>query len=108
MKTYVRQGCHLSTLLFLLALDWVTRQAFGENNTGIQFTLLQKLEDLEIADYVVLLSQLVLHMRQKLEALQGQTARIGLKVNVSDTKALRIRFPANTGDTPVSLVEVRS
>ena len=69
MKTGVRQGCLLSPLLFLVALDWVKRQAFGDYKTGIQFTLLQKLEDLEFADNVVLLSQKVSQMRQKLEAL---------------------------------------
>ena len=40
MKTGVRQGCLLSPLFFLVALDWVTRQAYGENKTGIQFTML--------------------------------------------------------------------
>ena len=98
MTTGVRQGCLLSPLLFLVALDWVARQAFGDNNTGIQFTLLQKLEDLVFEDDLVLLSQNIAHMRQKLEALQEQAARVGLKVNASKTKSMRIRSPANTGD----------
>ena len=98
MTTWVRQGCLLSLILFLVALDWVTRQAFGDNKTGIQFTLLQKLEDLEFSDDLVLLCQRVSHMRQKLEALQEQAAKTGLKVNVSKTMEMRIRSPANTGD----------
>ena len=53
MNTGVRQGCLLSPILFLVALDWVSRQDFGDNKTGIQFTLLQKLEDLEFADDLV-------------------------------------------------------
>ena len=57
MNTGVRQGCLLSPLLFLVALDRVSRQAFGDNKTGIQFTLLQKLEDVDFADDMVLLSQ---------------------------------------------------
>ena len=53
MSTGVHQGCLLSPPLFLVALDWVSRQAFGDNETGIQFTLLQKLEDLDFADDMV-------------------------------------------------------
>ena len=98
MTTGVRQGCLPSPLLFLVALDWVARQAFGENNTGIQFTLLQKLEDLDFADDLVLLSQRIAHMRQKLEALQEQAARGGLKVNAAKSKEMRIRSSANTGN----------
>lgn len=51
---WARQGCLLSPLLFPVALDWVFRKAFGDNNTGIQFTLLQKLKDLDLADDMVL------------------------------------------------------
>ena len=91
MMTGVHHGCLLSPLLFLVALDWVARQAFGDNNTGIQFTLLQKLEDLDLADDLVLLSQ-------KVEALQEQAARVGLKVNASKTKEMRIWSSANTGN----------
>ena len=43
MKTGVRQECLLSPLLFLVVLDWVTRQAYGENKTKIQ---LHKILDL--------------------------------------------------------------
>ena len=98
MMTGVRHGCLLSPLLFLVAVDWVARQALGDNSSGIQFTLLQKLDDLDFADDLVLLSQKIAQMRQKLEALQEQAARFGLKVNASKTKEMRIRSPANTGD----------
>ena len=85
MNTGVRQGCLLSPLLFLMALDWVSRQAFGDNKTGIQFTLLQKLEDLDFADDMVLLSQKITHMREKFMALVEQATRVGLKINASKT-----------------------
>ena len=74
IKTGVRQRCLLSPLLFLVALDWVAWQAFAVNDTGIQLTLLQKLEDLNFAVDLVLLSQKITHMRQKLEALYEQAA----------------------------------
>ena len=69
-----------------VALDWVSRQALGDNEAGIQLTLLRKLEDLDFADDIVLLSQKITHMRQKFEALQEQAARVGLKVNAAKTK----------------------
>ena len=45
-------GCLLSPLLFLflVALNLVARQAFGDNKTGIQVTLFLKLEDPDVAD----------------------------------------------------------
>ena len=46
---------------------------------------------------MVLLSQNIAHMWQTLEALQEQAARVGLTVNASKTKEMRIRSPANTG-----------
>ena len=33
MNTGARHGCLLSPLLFLIALDWVSRQGFGDNKT---------------------------------------------------------------------------
>ena len=44
MSTGAQQACLLSPLLFLVALDWVSIQAFGDNKTGTQYILLQKLE----------------------------------------------------------------
>ena len=49
MKTGLCQGCLLSPLLFLL-----TQQAFGDNKTGIQFTLEADIEDLDIADLLMI------------------------------------------------------
>lgn len=59
--------------------------------TGIQLTLLQKLEDLDFANDLVLLSQ-------KFELLQEQAARVGLKVNATSNKEVRIRPSPNTGN----------
>ena len=60
--------------------------------------MLEKLDNLEIADDLVLLSQKITYAQQKFETLQEQADRVGLKVNASKTKKTRIRAPANAGD----------
>ena len=50
MRTGVRLGCLLSPLLFLVALDWVTRTAFGRT-CGIHWSFTISLEDLDFAGH---------------------------------------------------------
>ena len=89
MRTGVRQGCLLSPLLFLVALDWVTRTAF-DRKRGIQWTFTTSLEDLDCADDLALLSHRMQDMRDKTRALEVQSAKVGLKINATKTKLMRI------------------
>ena len=89
MRTGVRQGCLLSRLLFLVALDWVTRTAF-DRKRGIQWTFMTSLEDLDFADDLALLSHRIQDMRDKTRALEVQSAKVGLKINATKTKLMRI------------------
>ena len=65
-ETRVRQRCLLSSLLFLVALDWMTRTAF-DRKRGIQWTFTTSLEDLDLADDLALLSHRVQDMRDKVQ-----------------------------------------
>jgi hypothetical protein len=66
IQTGVRQGCLLLPLLFTIVLDWMTRRAYEDAATvGKQWTPFMKLESLEYADYLGMLSQRALRMRQK-------------------------------------------
>ena len=57
IMTRVRQDCLLSSLLFLLAVDWIMRKATDGRRNGIQWTMLNQLDDLDFADDLALLSQ---------------------------------------------------
>lgn len=52
----VRQGCLPSPFLFLLCVNWIIKQTTN-NQTGIQWSLTEQLEDLDLADDLVLLAQ---------------------------------------------------
>ena len=86
MRTGIRQSCLLSPLLFLVALDWVTRTAF-DRKRGIQWTFTTSLEDLDFADDLALLSHRIQDMKVKKRALEVQGAKAGLKINATKTNA---------------------
>ena len=89
VNTGVRQGCILSPLIFSLVIDWVLKTTM-EQPRGIQWTLMQKLEDLDFADDVSLLSHTVGHMQAKTERLCSIARTAGLEINVTKTKTMRI------------------
>jgi exonuclease III len=86
----VRQGCILSPLLFLIVLDEVLRRAFSGSRRGIQWRLNEHLEDLDYADDIVLLSHNHRDMQSKTDDLVNEAQKVGLKVNISKTKDLRV------------------
>ena len=96
MRTRVRQGYLLSPLLFLSALDWVTRTAF-DRKRGIQWTFTTSLEDLDFADDLALLSHRIQDVRDKTWALEVQGAKVGLKINATKTKLMRIGTKPDDG-----------
>ena len=89
VTTGVKQGCLLSPTLFLIVIDWVTRQAF-DSKRGIQWTMVTNLEDLDFADDLALLSHRIKDMRDKTEKLYEKGRKIGLKVNIKKTKIMKV------------------
>ena len=56
IKSRVKQGCNMSGFLFLLVIDWVMRKLTAEKNTGIRWNFTTKLDHLDYADNIALLS----------------------------------------------------
>ena len=79
VKTSVRQGCLLVQLIFLVVLDWVSKNAYEGKCLGLQWTLTQRLEDLDYADNLCLLTHQLVDKNKKGERLQETGGRLGSK-----------------------------
>ena len=95
IKTGLKQGCNMSGLLFLLVVDWVMRNTLQEGNTGIRWKFITKLEDLDFADDIALLSSTRKHIQTKTDKLAHEAEMVGLKFNVDKCKLLRINSRNN-------------
>ena len=65
IKTGVKQECDMSGFLFLIIMDWVIRRTVKTVENGIRWRLTSKLDDLDFADDVALLSLTKQHNQNK-------------------------------------------
>ena len=81
----------MSGFLFLLVLDFVMRKATEAKDNELRWKLTTKLEDLDFAGGIALLSPTQQMMQRKTRKLQEQTARARLRVsNNKQSKVMRI------------------
>jgi len=90
VTTGVKQGCNMSGFLFLIVLDWVMKRTVGGGENGIRWKFTSKLDDLDFADDIALLSSTKHQMQCKLNRLNAEAGRVGLKINAQKTKMMRI------------------
>ena len=81
-------------VLFLMALDWVTTEAYGLSDKCMRWQLVRTLEDLEFADdiHVALLTNRLRDMHCKMEDLKIKAAveKVVLQIeNVPKTQMMK-------------------
>ena len=100
----VRQGCVLSPTLFLIVLDGIMRKLDTTSPNGIQWGLTGRLNDLDYADDICLLSHKHSDMQQKVQQLSDLANEVGLKINIRKTKIMR--FNTNI-TTPIHINDIQ-
>jgi hypothetical protein len=91
----VKQGCILSPLLFNIVLDYVMRRV-SQKKRGIHWNVFSRLSDLDYADDIVGMTETMGEMESFLKDLSQCAAEVGLEINVSKTKLMRINPPVQT------------
>ena len=90
VESGVRQGCIISPILFLVAIDWIMRKTTSDKPRGIQWTLLSHLESLDFADDLAVLSTTHRHLQEKTNRLSCFAKQTGLNISTTKTKTLFI------------------
>jgi hypothetical protein len=70
VRNGVRQGCVLYPTLFLPILGRVMKRMKGLRKRGVQWSMKEKLEDLDYADDIYLLAQRFYDMDEKLKRVK--------------------------------------
>ena len=87
--TGVRQGCILSPFLFLIVIDFLVRKTVDGQDYGITWGT-GKLTDLDFADDIALISDSPGALQSMTTELQGNAAKVGLRISAEKTKAMAV------------------
>ena len=90
LKSGVRQGCILSPILFNITLDYIMRQTTQNAWQGIQWIMFSQLEDLTMQMTLHYYQQI--HLQQKANALNENTKKAGLHINMKKTKVMHLNL----------------
>ena len=90
----VRQGCIVSPILFLIAIDWVMKKT-TDSKRGITWSIFTTLEDLDFADDIALLSFRHSDMQEKTERLSHFASQLGLQLNANKTEEMRFNVTSS-------------
>ena len=91
VKTGLRQGCNFSTMGFNIGFDHIMRCIDEKQiDAGIQVDEDSNINDLEYADDEILLAMALSNLALLLHAVADEAEKLGLKINVSKTKWMKI------------------
>jgi len=96
VKSGVRQGCIISPILFLVAVDWVIWQTTAGKPRGIPWTPFTYLQDHDFADDLAVLSTNTTHLQEKTDRLNTFSNQVGLNISTSKTKVMSICSTTNS------------
>ncbi|GFR86839.1 endonuclease-reverse transcriptase [Elysia marginata] len=96
VKSGVRKGCVISPILFQLVIDWVMKKSTAQKARGITWKAFNHLEDDGFADDIVLLSHSCKDM-QKTTQIEMHAKTVGLKINHTKCKIMRVNANTATG-----------
>ena len=74
----------------MIVLDWIIRGTTKDKKRGLQWSLMEQLEDIDYADDIDLISQRHTDMKEKLLKFDEEARKTGLKINVKKTTSLRL------------------
>ena len=95
IKTGIKQGCCMSSFLFLPIMAWVTRRTTTHGNTGIRWKFSSFMEDLDFAYDLTLISGKREHIQTKVNSLGGYRKMRCLKISKSKTVMMRWNSPTS-------------
>ena len=76
IKAGVKQGCNMSGFMFLVVMDWILRRSVGEGENEMRWKFTPKLDDLDFADDIALLSSTKHHIQEKTTRLDDEARRV--------------------------------